>query len=399
MNTSFAGNWINKFLSNNKIILSIYIIASIVISIQLLSLGKKELLPNHPAYTQYNNYIIFKQSHIHLLQGKDIYQLYLDECWDYYKYSPAFAALFGVFVYFPDAIGFTLWSLLNALLLFYAIRYLPHINNKKKNAILFFSLFELVTSLQNAQSNGLMAGLLIFTFGLLEHKKYFLATLCIVFSIFIKIFGGVAFVLFIFYPDKWKLILYSIFWTIVFFFLPLLIVTHSQLHFLYERWWILLGLDHAASNGLSIMNWLYTWFHLNIQKNMILLMGMIVLLFPLVRIRQYKNYLFHINMLASVLIWMVIFNHKAESPTFVIAFSGVAIWFFSAKRKLIDLILFIGAFVFTALSATDISPAAIRTHYFVPYVIKVVPCIVVWIKIMYELLIEDYTNHIVANSF
>jgi hypothetical protein len=128
-------------------------------------------------------------------------------------------------------------------------------------------------------------------------------------------------------------------------------------------------------------------------------MGMIVLLFPLVRIRQYKNYLFHINMLASVLIWMVIFNHKAESPTFVIAFSGVAIWFFSAKRKLIDLILFIGAFVFTALSATDISPAAIRTHYFVPYVIKVVPCIVVWIKIMYELLIEDYTNHIVANSF
>ena len=291
-------------------------------------------------------------------------------------------------------IGFTLWSLLNALLLFYAIKYLPHIDDKKKNAILLFSLFELVTSLQNAQSNGLMGGLLIFTFGFLESKKYWLATLCIVCSIFIKIFGGVAFILFIFYPEKWKLILYSIFWTLVFFFLPLLVVSQDQLHFLYERWWILLGLDHAASNGLSVMNWLYTWFHLNIQKNIILLVGMIILLLPLLRIKQYKNYLFHITMLASVLIWIVIFNHKAESPTFIIAFSGVAIWFFSTKRKSLDLILFMVAFVFTALSATDVFPATIRTHYFVPYIIKVVPCIVVWIKIMYELLIDDYTNYI-----
>jgi hypothetical protein len=392
MKWSFAQNGINRILANTKIILVIYIVATIAVSLQLLTLGKKNILPTHPAYTQYNNYVIFKQSHFHLIEGKDLYKLYLDECWDYYKYSPAFSLLFGMFAYFPDIIGLSLWNLLNALLLFLSIRYLPHFSNQKKNSILFFVLIELITSLQNSQSNGLMAALIIFTFNFLENKKYLWATLCVVFSIFIKIFGGVAFVLFIFYPDKWKLILYSIFWTIVFFFLPLLVVTHHQLLFLYERWWILLGLDHAVSNGLSVMNWLNIWFNLTIKKNIVLLFGMMLFLLPLIRIKQYKNFQFKLLLLASCLLWIVIFNHKAESPTFIIAICGIAIWFFSEHRKWFDAVLVIIAFIFTSLSVTDIFPPFVRTHYFIPIAIKVTPCIFVWIKIMYELLVEDYPN-------
>ena len=97
-------------------------------------------------------------------------------------------------------------------------------------------------------------------------------------------------------------------------------------------------------------------------------------------------------LLASILIWTVIFNHKAESPTFIIAICGIAIWYFSKQRNWPDTILVITAFIFTSMSVTDIFPPFVRNHYFIPFVIKVAPCIFIWIKIMYELLFEDYNK-------
>ncbi len=82
--------------------------------------------------------------------------------------------------------------------------------------------------MQNHQSNGLIAGLLIFSFGLLEKKHCLIASLCIVFSVFIKLFGVVGFALFLFYPQKWKLALYSIFWTIIMLAVPLIVIDYEQ---------------------------------------------------------------------------------------------------------------------------------------------------------------------------
>ncbi|MEP6804623.1 MAG: hypothetical protein ABI892_08875, partial [Flavobacterium sp.] len=44
------------------------------------------------------------------------------------------------------------------------------------------------------------------------------------------------------------------------------------------------------------------------------------------------------------------------------------------------------AFVFTALSPTDVFPPFIRNEWMKPYVIKAVPCILIWAKITYDLL-------------
>ena len=131
-----------------------------------------------------------------------------------------------------------------------------------------------------------------------------IASLFIVLTVFIKLFGVLGFALFLFYPQKWKLALYSLGWT-----------------------------------------------------------------------------------LASVLIWIVIFNHKAESPTFVIAMTGVALWFIKGEKNPMNIALLVLALLFVSLTSTDLFPSSLRTSFIQPYAMKAFPCILIWIKIIYDMML------------
>ena len=364
-------------------------IFALIASLQSLLQPKKTWIEGGKEYNRYNNYTIFERSFHHLKNQEDLYVLYPEEQWDLYKYSPTFSVFFGFFAVLPDGIGLTLWNLLNCCIVVVGIYYLPKITEKQKGLILLVCVFEMLTSLQNAQSNGLMAGLLILAFGLLERKQVFWATLLIVFSVYIKLFGLVGFALFLFYPQKLKFILYSIFWTAIFFLLPLLFVDVQQYTFLFKSWGNMLANDHSASYGLSVMGWLNAWFGWAGNKMIIVGLGVLLFLVPIARIKQYDNAHFRLLMLVSILLWTVIFNHKAESPTFIIAFAGISIWFFASNQSRINMILFVLAFVFTTLSPTDLFPRFLRNDYVEPFQLKVLPCILVWIKVLYDMMVME----------
>jgi hypothetical protein len=378
---SLLRTWHSKSLS---IVLFAYILISVIATAQGLFSGPKVYVPGGQAYISYNNFRIFKLSFYHLLQGKDIYQLFPDEHWDLYKYSPAFALCFGILSWMPDSIGLLLWNLINSLCLFLGVRLLPGLSDEKKSWILLFSLLEMLLSIQNTQSNGLMAGLIVLAFALAERSKYALSTLCIVFSFYIKIYGVLAFVFYLFYPGKLRLAGWSIFWMILFALLPLLAVNTHQLGFLYHSWLDLLMGDRSASMGVSLMGIMDTWFHLAALKNSITGIGLLLFLLPLIHIRRYKDYTFRLLYLASVLIWMVIFNHKAESPTFVIVTAGIGIWYFSQRSDLLNRVLLILSFFLISMSVSDLVPAPVRDQFIRPYGIKAVMGIVIWLKIFYE---------------
>ena len=376
-----------EYLTKKKFIIILYTLLAIGAGIQSLSLGKKSYTENGKEYNRYNNYTIFKKSFDHLKTNQDLYILYPEEHWDLYKYTPTFSVLFGFFSYLPDFIGLTLWDLLNSLILIVAIYNIPNLSVKDKGLILIIISIELMTSLQNAQSNGLITGLLILSFGLLENKKYFIASLCIVLSIYIKLFGIVGFVLFLFYPKKWKLIIYSFLWSIILFVIPLIFVSFNQCLILLQSYLNLLMNDHTLSYGYSVMGWLNSWFSLKIDKNIIVLIGVIIFLIPLIKFRKYNFYIFRYLTLASILIWVVIFNHKAESPTFIIAMAGIALWYIKSRKNMLNIILFVTAILLTSLSPTDIFPKSLRNEIVVPYTLKVVPCILIWLKILYDMIV------------
>jgi hypothetical protein len=378
-------NTVNKFLVNTKGLLFLFLSIAVFAALQSYFADLKTFEDNPRLYTCYNNYVIFKQSFFHLIEGKDLYILYLEEQWDLFKYSPAFALLFGLLAYLPDPVGLTLWAVLNATVLFYSVYYLPHIDRRTKGIILIFVFSETLTTLQNEQSNALIAGLLIFTFGFLEIRKYWLASFCIVSTIFIKLFGIVGLALYLLYPGKVKLAYTTLLWTAVFILLPLLVVDQQQFVLLYKSWANMLSNDHSISDGLSVIGWLKTWFNWQVNKTYVSLVGVVLFCIPLLRFKAYDNYQYRILTLASILIWVVIFNHRAESPTFIIAISGVALWYFSQEQSKINLVLLILALIFTGLSSTDLFPKFVRDQYVWPYVLKAVPCILVWGKILYDL--------------
>lgn len=386
-------NWFKSVIFNSKTIILIFIMFAIAASVQSLN-GTKVYEEGGNAYNRYNNYTVFENSFYHLKEGKDLYIAYPEEHWDLFKYSPSFSVFFSIFTIFPDWLGVNLWNIFNALILLFAVYYIPKLSREQKALVLLLLFIELITSMQNAQSNGLMAGLLILGFALLERDKYFLATLSIVFSVFIKLFGIVGFALFLFYPQKWKLATLTLFWSLFFLVLPLIYINLNQYDIILSSYGELLFNDHIVSDGLSVMGLIKSWFGLEIIKWLVVATGIIVFLIPLWRFKTYKNFNYRLLCLSSVLIWVVIFNHKAESSTFVIAMSGVSLWFVSSNKSRINIALFIIAFIFTSLSVTDLFPRFVREEFVNAYNLKVLPCILIWFKIVYDMLMLSRTERL-----
>lgn len=340
-------------------------------------------------YTRYNNFIIFKQSFFHLIHNQDIYTRFPAEHYDVFKYSPSFSLWMSWFAFFPDIVGLILFNLVNMIVLIVALRYLP-LSKQRLNMLLFFIVIETLISLTSSQTNILITGLLILGWHFMEKGKTWWAALMIVLTFYIKIFGIVALALFLFYPGRWKAALATICWTILIGLLPLMVISPEQLVFLYKSWGGLLTMDHGISVGVSFYGWWHSWFGFNASKPLFVLVGALLFCIPLLRYKSWSDPAYRLNILASVLIWVVIFNHKGESPTYVIAMVGVAIWYFIKQTaSKLDLALLLLALVFTSFSSTDvITPFYIAKKYVEPYSLKAIFCTLIWFKLIIDLTMD-----------
>lgn len=375
-------------LANLKIILLTYIAITLIVSLVEIAKGEKEF--GGRLYPHYNNYLIFSKSFFHLIKGADLYHQFPEEHWDLFKYSPTFALLMGLFAIFPEHFGLIFWNLLNSLILFFAIKSIKFLNERRKAYIFLIILIDVVTSMQNSQSNSLVAGLLILAFNFFEKEKVHLSSLFILISLFVKPIGFIALLLFLLYPQKIKFLYSSIIFGIILALLPLFVVSPSQLQSLYKSWDNLILRDYSLYEGLSVFGILKNWFGLAFPKHLIFLSGLILFSLPFFRRESFKNYTFRFLFFSSSLIWAVIFNHKAESPTFIISTCGVAIWYFSKEKKFQDLILLIFYFLLTSVSSTDVTPFWLKENIIKPYLLKVIPSIVLWLKIEGELIFSKF---------
>jgi hypothetical protein len=202
---------------------------------------------------------------------------------------------------------------------------------------------------------------------------------------FLKIFGGFAAIPALVYAKRRQFIVAVAIWGALLALAPALVIGPEQLLRVYGWWWELLRQDHAASIGLSVAGWLESWFGWTPAKFWISGAGLALLLVSIWAARRHPE---HRPLLwASVLIWVVIFNHKAESPTFIIAICGVALWYADDLHPAIwKKILLWSAFVLVSLSPTDLFPPALRQSIIQPYILKAVPCIAIWLLITWQLL-------------
>ena len=331
-----------------------------------------------------NNFLIFRAASLHLMHAQDLYAAYPAIHFDFYKYSPTFALLFLPFALLPFVLSMLLWNGLNAAVLYFAIgAVLPPRNATIARAIVFL---DMLGSLQNVQSNALVTGLIIISFAAYERRRTVLGSASAVVGMAIKIFPLAAVSFAIFHPRKLRVALAVLASLVVVLALPLLVTPFPALMAQYASWRAIEAKD-AFERGFTVMQMAELLFHQDWPNWPQQLGGTLLLVAPvLVRRAQWGDWTFRLTYLASVLVFCVIFNHQAESPTFVIAVAGAAIWF-AAKPQwtTADWAFFAFFALGTILASSDAMPRSIQRDFFDRYHAKTVPTIVLWLVMQYQL--------------
>lgn len=174
--------------------------------------------------------------------------------------------------------------------------------------------------MQSAQSNALVAAFIVLAFIALERGQQWRGALCIGLGAAIKVFPLAALSLAI--PRQHRLRFVARFGVIALLLLaaPLLMTSPRSLAAQYGAWW---GLETVEMHdyGTSVMGMINTWLGFTWSAWPIQLAGTAVLLLPLVLAWSLWEEATDIRLrfLASLLVYCVIFNHKAEAASYVIA--------------------------------------------------------------------------------
>jgi hypothetical protein len=352
----------------------------------------------------YNNYHIFKGSFWHAVQQTNLYAAYPNEYFDVSHYGPFFSVVIAPFAVLPDVIGCTLWCLLNAALLYYAILQLPF-NQKGKLLVLLICLVEMATSMHNVQANPLVASWLVLSYVLVEKRKDFWAAAFIAAGFMVKIYGIVGLLFFVFSKKKFTFSWSFLFWMGLFFVLPMAFSSPSFIIQSYKDWAQVLAekngqnIDSVMQN-ISVIGMIQRIFVIRQDINLyVLAPAAILMLLPLLRFSQYKSLLFRLTYLCILLITIVVFSTGAESSTFIIAMVGVAAAFVAYPQSKWTVAILIFALLLTSFSTTDLFPRYVREHFLRPYSLKALPCFIVWLLLVAQLYWKDFNKQESGSSY
>lgn len=357
----------------------------------------KGVLVNDGTTHNYNNYIIYKHNFLNLIQQHSLFGPQPQFYFDLNHYGPVFALIIAPFSFFPDKIGVILWVLFNTWILFKAVMMLP-LKQSGCLIILLINANSMMGSSGNVQVNPFITALVIFSFVFIRNKQDFWAALFIMVGTAIKLYGIVGLAFFFFSDNKLKLILSMLFWAAVLFVLPMLFSSPSFIITTYHDWYPDLQAKNLANVTshrayMCVMGMISSLFHIkNLSNLVVLIPALLIFGLSYFKIKYRSNVQYQLLMLASVLIFTVIYSSGSESPTYIIAFIGVAIWFVNLQRpvSVFEWFLLVFALLITSFSNSDVIPRYIRVNYIMPYALIALPCLMIWLKIIYEILTRDF---------
>lgn len=367
-----------------------------------------------------NNFIIFEGTFWHALEQQNLYSYdpngyqsfhlfdcmeqsplyknYPTEYHDHNLYGPFFSLLIAPFALLPHPLGMALWLVALTLALFLAVRALPG-RRGIQIFIYWFCAHELLTGLFMQQFNIAIAAILVGAFALIEKEKDGWAALLIVLGTFVKIYGLAGLAFFFFSKHKRRFILSSIGWSAVLFFLPMLISSPAYIIDQYHEWAQCIMTKNSLNSdslmqNISLLGFVHKTTGWVFDDLWLIIPGLLLFAAPYLRFQQWKNLPFRYAFLASAMLFVVLFSSGSESSGYIIALTGVVVWFSSVpwKRNGWDIFLMVFAFILTSMSPSDLFPRYLRETFVWPYALKALPCIIIWLKLSVEMLTRDYAN-------
>ena len=347
----------------------------------------------------HNNFMIFKGVFWHVWNQTSLFIEYPQEYFDVNHYGPLFSLVIAPFAVIPDWLGMLLWCVALSLFLYVAIRK-SDLTKYQQVFILWFCAHELLTALFMQQFNIAIAAIILLAFFLIEKERDTEAAFFIVLGTLVKLYGIMGLAFFFFSKHKCRFVVSLVIWSIVLFALPMLISSPEYIVGQYKEWFYCLmekngeNLDSLAQN-ISLLGMVRKISGIMTYSDLWLLIpGALLFAIPYLRFSQYKNVAFRQTLLASVMMFLVLFSTGSESNGYITPFVGIVIWYTAApwKRTNWDVALLIFAFVLSSLSPSDLFPAYLRKEWVQPYALKALPVTLIWFKLCYEMYTKDYKH-------
>lgn len=351
-----------------------------------------------------NNFLIFRGTFWHALNGTSLYAPYPLEHFDTNHYGPLFSLLIAPFAVTPLFVGLLLWLLALTLFLFVAVRR-SQFTHSQQLFIFWFCAHELLTALYMQQFNIAIAAIILLSYYLIEREKDFWAACLIMLGTFVKLYGIVGLAFFFFSKHKGRLVLSLLFWAAVMLVAPA--VFHGMDYVLaqYQEWYVSLSEKNAGNmfdggTNISLLGLIRKISGCATYSDLwVIGAGLLLFCAPYLRLSQYRYVGFRQTLLASVLMFVVLFSTGSESSGYITPFVGIVVWYTAApwQRNGWDVALLVFAFVLTSLSPSDLFPAYLRKEWVQPYALKALPVSIIWLKLCYEMIFRDYQT-IKANN-
>jgi hypothetical protein len=346
-------------------------------------------------HSHINNFQIFKASFGHFIHRMPLYVEYPKEYFDLYLYGPIFAILMAPFSALPDGPSVIMWNVLNSVVLFVTLWHLPLVENKRV-AITWIVLNSSITALLNTQFHALCLALILWSYICVEKKNYFWATLWIVLGIYIKLYGVVGLAFFFFAKDRLRFASYFVFWLLVIGFIPFVLGGFDYGLQTYREWMGILAHKNELNENIKnirtdvcVMGMIRRWTGDPTISNLwFLVPSMLLNVYLFFQIKKWSDPDFRLRILAFVLLYILLASTGTESPTLVMAFPAVGIWFVLGEKTKARWAMLIFTLLISSFSPTDLFPAYIRNEFINPLALMIVPLFGVWIWLAWELFRE-----------
>ena len=346
-----------------------------------------------------NNFLIFRYVYWHVIGRLPLYEQYPQEYFDMNHYGPTFSLVIAPFSIPPVWLGMLLWLVALTLGLYVAIRH-SLFTRWQQVFIFWFCAHELLNAVQMQQFNIAIATIIVASYYLIRRERDFWAACLIMIGTFVKLYGIVGLAFFFFSRHKGRLVASCAFWALVLFVAPMLISSPEYILTQYQEWF-------ACLVGKNTENYFATYQNISLigmvrkisgssaySDLWLMIPGLVAFLLPYLRVSQYKHEAFRQTLLASVLMFLILFSTGSENSTYIIAVVGVAIWYTAApwKRGWPDVVLMVYVFFFCTMAHSDLMPKFIREEWIKPYSLKALPVVLVWFRLCYEMYVRDYAD-------
>ena len=349
-----------------------------------------------------NNYRIFRGVFWHTLQCTSLYAEYPLEYYDVNHYGPFFSLVVAPFALMPIPLGLVFWCIALSLTLYFAITR-STFSSWQQMFVLWFCSETLLTSLFMQQFNIAIAAIIIASYALIEKERDFWAACLIVLGTFVKLYGIVGLAFFFFSRHKGKFVLSLLFWGVVLFVAPMIISSPAYVVSQYHEWFVCLVEKNGENLASEAQNISALGMVRRVLGNpqysdlLILAPALVLFALPYLRFKQWRNEGFRMTLLASVLLFTVLFSTGSESSSYIIALSGVCVWYFAApwQRGKAAIWLLVFVFLLSSMGSSDLYPRVVKREYIQAYSLKALPCLIVWLKLCWEMMVKNYepTHH------